>query len=151
GRVTLRVFSSAQLPSIPMPTRLLLCLAFTVGCATPAFAQDAAATETTEPQTFVEMLAAAGIPLTTGAATVPLGDTAEIMLPDGYSAVARAGLEAFYSLTHNAMNGSEVGVIIAPAPNEWMLFFDYDPVGYIKDDEQDDLDAAALMESLTAG
>jgi len=44
-----------------------------------------------------------------------------------------------------------VGVIIGPEPDGWMLFFDYDDVGFVKDEDKDALDGKKLMASMTEG
>lgn len=102
-----------------------------------------------KPKSFVEALERSGIKLTKGPATVKLGSVGEIKLPPKFLAVERDSMKAFYEMTHNSMNGNEVGVIIAPEPEQWMLFFDYDDVGYVKDEDKDALDAKKLMASMT--
>jgi uncharacterized membrane-anchored protein len=123
---------------------LILSLAgFTAGL----FAQEAA-TASSEPQTFIEALQANDIKLIAGPAKVRLGDVAELNLPAGYHAVDKGSFKKFYEFTRNSMGGREAGVIIAP--EEWMLFFDYDATGYVKDDEKDSLDAKKLMKTMNA-
>ncbi len=127
-----------------MHTRLLgrFGLLLALACAaTGLFAQ-------AEPATLVEDLRANGIKLVASPATVKLGDVAELTLPEGFHAVERGSLKKFYEYTRNSMGGQEVGVVIAPG--DWMLFFDYDATGYVKDDEKNSLDASALMKSMTA-
>jgi uncharacterized membrane-anchored protein len=110
------------------------------------FAQEAA--PASEPKSFTEALEAAGIKLTAGPAVVKLGDVAEINLPPGYRAVDKGSMKKFYEFTRNSMGGREVGVVIAPS--EWMLFFDYDDSGYVKDDDKNALDAGKLMKSMNS-
>jgi uncharacterized membrane-anchored protein len=113
------------------------------------FAQEQAATPApAEPKSFIDALQAAGIKLIAGPATVKLGDVAEIKLPDGFRAVEKDSMKKFYEFTRNSMGGREVGVVIAPS--EWMLFFDYEDSGYVKDDEKNSLDAKKLMKSMTS-
>lgn len=135
-----------------MTTRLLARLGLLFGLLVSGLlAQEAApaapAAEPKEP-TFVEALEAAGIKLIAGPATVKLGDVAEINLPAGFRAVDKGSMKKFYEFTRNSMGGREVGVVISPA--EWMLFFDYDDSGYVKDDEKNSLDAGKLMKSMTS-
>lgn len=127
--------------------RALPRLAFMLSTLVPLAAQDEA--PAAEPESFAAAIEQAGVPLIAGPATVRLGEVAEIQLPEGFKAVPADAVATFYELTRNAMNGREVGVIIAPPPGEWMLFFDYDPIGYVKDDEKDQLDADALMRNMT--
>lgn len=90
-----------------------------------------------------------GVKLTYGPATVQLGKVAEVKVPEGFSFVGPDSLDKFFELTHNMRSGKETGVMIAPWG--WLLFFDYDDVGYIKDDQKKDLDAAKLYQSLEEG
>lgn len=114
------------------------------------FAQDAAKTEAEEkPKTFPEALSLAGIKMVAGPTTYGLGKVAEVKLPAGYHGVEAGSLKDYYSLTQNIYGGSEVGVVIGPG--DWVLVFDYDDIGYVKDDEKDALDADKLMASMMEG
>ena len=44
----------------------------------------------------------------------------------------------------------ELGVV-APAGEDWFAVFEFDDVGYVKDDEKDSLDANALLDSIKKG
>ncbi|MFT3868914.1 MAG: DUF2167 domain-containing protein [Nibricoccus sp.] len=90
-----------------------------------------------------------GVNLTHGPAVVKLGKVAELTLPEGYSFVGPDSLDKFYALTQNTRSGNEVGVVLSPA--HWLLFFDYDDIGYVKDDEKKDLDAAKLYQTIEEG
>ena len=100
-----------------------------------------------KPETFIDAIRAAGIKVIASPATVKLGDVAEMPLPEGFHAIDPGSLKKFYEFTRNSMSSQAVGVVIAPS--EWMLFFDYDPSGYVKDDEKNSLDAGKLMKSMT--
>lgn len=121
-----------------------LGLVFCTFTATFLTAQETAS----QPESYVAALQQAGIKLIAGPSTVKLGSVAEINLPAGYHAVEKGSLKKFYEFTRNSMGGDEVGVVIAPG--EWMLFFDYDDVGYVKDDEKNSLDAPKLLKSMTS-
>lgn len=101
-----------------------------------------------EPKTREEAFAAAGVKLVAGPTMVPLGKVAELKLPPGFSFVGPDSLDRFYALTQNQRSGREVGVVMAP--NDWMLFLDYDDIGYVKDEDKDELDADKLMTAMTA-
>lgn len=116
----------------------------------------AAAQESTEtspapdaPKSFVEAVQRAGVKLVAGPATVPLGKVAEIKLAEGFHFVGMDQIEQFYTLTQNSRAGNEVGVLLSP--NDWMLFFAYDDIGFVKDGDKDELQADKLMEAMTAG
>lgn len=104
------------------------------------------AADATKPKTREEALQRAGVKIKSGPATVPLGKVAELKLPENYHFVGKDSLDRFYELTQNVRSGNEVGVVLAPG---YMLFFDYDEIGYVKDEDKDKLDADKLMKSMT--
>lgn len=104
----------------------------------------AAETQVEKKKTFEEQLEQAGVKLTKGPATVPLGKIAELKLPEKYHFVGQDSVKKFYELTQNSQNGKEVGVVLAPG---YMLFLDYDETGYVKDEEK--LDADKIMKTMT--
>ena len=106
---------------------------------------DATAAEEAPPKTREEAFARAGVKLQPGPATVALGNVAELKLPEGYQFVGPESLARFYQLTQKVRNGNEVGVVLAP---NYTLFFDYDDIGYVKDEDKDELDAAKLMSAM---
>jgi Uncharacterized membrane-anchored protein conserved in bacteria len=116
-----------------------------LGLALAAIGADAPAEEA-PPQTREEAFERAGVKLTRGPATVSLGKVAELKLPEGFAFVGEDSLDRFYELTQNIRGGNEVGVLMAP--RDWMLFFDYDEIGYVKDDEKDKLDAGKLLATM---
>jgi uncharacterized membrane-anchored protein len=87
-----------------------------------------------------------------GPGSIPIGDIAKIELSDQYVALDRAGTEKFMELNQNPLEGNEVAVV-APVSDaeQWFLVFQYDEIGYVKDDERDDLDAAAMLKSIQEG
>jgi uncharacterized membrane-anchored protein len=50
----------------------------------------------------------------------------------------------------NPTSGAELG-FLASRTSDWFLVFEFDEVGYIKDDEKNSLDAEAMLESITEG
>src|ERR1051325_5929102 len=116
---------------------VLLFTVFARAADQPA-AKDGAKTEPQDrPKTREEAFERAGVKLVKGPAAVQLGKVAELKLPAGSSFCAEDSLDRFYELTENMRNGKEVRVVMAPA---FMLFFDYDDIGYVKDEEKDKLD-----------
>lgn len=123
-------------------------LLLSAGCVLVAFAEDKPAAPTeARPPTREEALTRAGVKLTKGPATVPLGKAAEMKLPEGYLFIGQDSLAKFFELTRNALRGDEVGVVLAP--NDWTMFFEYEEIGYVKDDDKDKLDAGKLMSTMT--
>ncbi len=123
-----------------------LLVASLVRAADKPAAESSAAEAEAKPKTREEALQRAGVKLQSGPATVPLGKVAELKLPADYHIVAKESLDRFYELTQNVRGGNEVGVVLAPG---YMLFFDYDDAGYVKDEDKDKLDADKLMKSMT--
>ena len=83
-----------------------------------------------------------------------LGNHAEVKVPEGFKFAGKDGAKRFLELTQNPPNGRELGVII-PAEAEkgafWFVIFEFDDVGYVKDEDKDKLDAGALLKSLQEG
>lgn len=114
---------------------------------TPAPTPTAPVAEDSGPKTREEAFLQAGVKLINGPTTVALGKTAEIRLPEGYQFVGPESLDRFFELTRNTRSGNEVGVVLSPS--DWTMFFDYDDVGYVKDDEKDQLNGEKLMKAMT--
>lgn len=124
---------------------LALCLAVFARAVDEPAANTAAAEEE-PPKSRAEAFARAGVTLQSGPATVALGSVAELKLPEGYDFVGPESLDRFYQLTQNVRSGNEVGVVLGP---DYTLFFDYDEIGYVKDEDKDELDPQKLMSSMT--
>jgi uncharacterized membrane-anchored protein len=85
-----------------------------------------------------------------GPSTANLEDIAEINLIKGYLATNSEGTRLAMEECQNPITGQEVGMVITENES-WFVVFEFDPVGYIKDDEKDSLDADALLKSIRAG
>lgn len=84
-----------------------------------------------------------------GPATVDLGDVAEIELGDDYLFLDGEDTIEFMEYVGEPVTGLEVGVVIPKAENEnWALLFEYDPIGYIREDEEESWDLDAVLESI---
>src|SRR5256885_10813009 len=75
-----------------------------------------------------------GVKLIHGPATVKLGSGAEIKVPQDFAFVGPDSLDKFFELTKDIRGGSEVGVLLSP--NSWGLYFDYNDIGFVKDDDK---------------
>ncbi len=90
------------------------------------------------------------LPWKVGTAGAPIGnDLAEIDLGEGLLFLDQAGTRAFLDLSQNPASGDEMA-IVAPATEaeQWFLVFEWNEIGYVKDDEKDELDAAAMLASI---
>jgi uncharacterized membrane-anchored protein len=122
--------------------RTVTLLAALLG-AVPAAAADAPAAPAQPPPQEVKW--------TPGPARVDVGESlAEVKLPETVAFAdgndTRKLLEAMGNITH----GSEQGIIAPKADGEdWFIVFDWHPVGYVKDEEKDQIDADALFKSIS--
>ena len=82
-----------------------------------------------------------------GPATGDLGSTAQVDVPIGYVFAGAADTKTLMEVTQNPVSGDEVG-FLAPSEDDWFVVFEYDDMGYIKDDEKDALDADAMLKSI---
>ncbi len=85
----------------------------------------------------------------TGPATVTLGDdVAEIKLPAGYRFADAEATRTLMQAMGNPPSQQEVGLITPAGEANWFVVFEYAPVGYVKDDDQAEIDADALLKSI---
>jgi uncharacterized membrane-anchored protein len=93
-----------------------------------------------------------GIDWQVGPAIGKLGDVAEITVPEGYRFAGSDGVRKFMELTQNPVGGNELGVILPPeGAGEWFVVFEFNRIGYVKDNEKDALDADAILKSIKEG
>jgi len=50
----------------------------------------------------------------------------------------------------NPTNGRELG-FLAPTNMDWFVVFEFDSIGFVKDDDKDKLDAEAMLKAIKAG
>ena len=86
-----------------------------------------------------------------------LGDVAEIKVPAGYRFTGKEGTRKFLELTQNPPGDNELGTIIPAASSKdaasedsgfWFVIFEFNEVGYVKDDDRDKLNGDALLKSI---
>lgn len=108
------------------------------------------------------LILAAGSPLAAqsdiewidGPATGRLGNVAQILVPEGYRFSGVKGAVRFLELTENIPTGREVGVLIPNVESDsafWFVIFEFDPSGYVKDEDKHELDADKLLKTITKG
>lgn len=88
-----------------------------------------------------------------GPADVDLGkNLAEISLGEDYAFLDGDDTKRLMDAMGNPPSDGEVGLIIPRIdPPPWFLVFEYFPVGYIRDDEKDQLDGNAILKSIKKG
>ncbi|MFH1811076.1 MAG: DUF2167 domain-containing protein [Pseudomonadota bacterium] len=77
-----------------------------------------------------------------------LGEFATIQVPEGYGFVPKSEMPALNAATQNLDNPSDLGAILG---DKFIVFFSWDDIGYVKDDEKDELDAKELLENFQQG
>jgi uncharacterized membrane-anchored protein len=75
---------------------------------------------------------------------------AQLQVPAGFVFTDGNGAKKWGELTTNPVSGKEIG-LVGPKDNSWLVLFEFDDVGYVKDDEKDDLDADALLDDIKEG
>jgi len=85
----------------------------------------------------------------TGPTVGDLGGVAQIKIPKGYAFTGKKGAQTVLELTHNLPDGTEIGALIPTAKDQnWFVIFEFDDIGFVKDEEKDKLDSAAILESI---
>jgi uncharacterized membrane-anchored protein len=124
---------------VPMLTYLIL------GVAGPVFAQSAQ-----QEQDSPLRKAFKATKWTKGPTTAQLSKIANIQLPDEYAAADGDDTRRIMEAMQNPPTGREVGVVF-PGSLAWFAVFEFDDIGYVKDDEKSSLDANAILESIKRG
>jgi uncharacterized membrane-anchored protein len=88
-----------------------------------------------------------------GPVTVDLGDNlAQIDLDKAYIFADGEDTRAIMASLGNPPSHQEVGMIVPKAEGaNWFIIFEFDPIGYVRDDEKDNIDAAAILQSVQSG
>jgi uncharacterized membrane-anchored protein len=88
-----------------------------------------------------------------GPIVAPIGsNVAEISLSTDYVYLDAQGTHKFLELTENPVSGDEIATVSAATDEEaWFLIFEYNPVGYVKDDEADELNADEMLAAIRRG
>jgi uncharacterized membrane-anchored protein len=91
-----------------------------------------------------------GVSWQKGPSVGELGDLGQVKVPAGYVFAGASDTRIIMEANHNPLTGREMG-FVAPAGEEWFAVFEFDDVGYVRDDDKGSLDANALLESIKAG
>ena len=137
----------------PRWKRLALILATTCVLAVPAFAQDADQSSPDEGPTPWQIASKA---MQIGPKTIALRDQATLQLPQGYGFVPTREATQLMEAMGNSENDHFIGLIMPPHAGEddaedWMVSVDYDPAGYIKDEDAKNWNADELLQNLKDG
>ena len=80
-----------------------------------------------------------GLKVIHGPAEATLEKVAQIQLPAGYLFLDGAGTRALMKKSGEPVSGNEMGLIV-PTNANWSVVFEFNDVGYVKDDDKDKLD-----------
>jgi uncharacterized membrane-anchored protein len=88
-----------------------------------------------------------------GPGTFDLGDkVAKLALGEDVVLANRDDATRLLKRMDNVPTGRELGLAAGAADGEdWFVIFEYDPIGFVKDDEAHQIDAQALLESIREG
>ena len=85
-----------------------------------------------------------------GPSTAQIDKWAQIEVAEGFAFADGADTRMLMEAMGNTISGREVG-FFAPEDLEWFVIFEFDDVGYVKDDEKDSLDADAILKTIKNG
>jgi uncharacterized membrane-anchored protein len=97
---------------------------------------------------FAQKSPLASLPWQMGPATVKVADRASLNVPDGYAFLGAAGTRSLNDILHNPPAQRDQ-YTLAPKTLNWIAFFAYEDIGYVKDDEK--LDPDAILQSYREG
>ena len=86
---------------------------------------------------------------TQGPAMAPLEKIAQIQIPENYQAANGEDTRRLMETMQNPPSGREVGIVFHRSG--WFVVFEFDDIGYVKDDEKGSLDPSAMLESIKHG
>lgn len=118
-----------------------------------AFAPLVLAQETTPaaPDPHEAAWKAAGDAMQPGPTVITLRDQAKINLPQGYGFIPPKEGAALMEVMGNQTDENFLGLIFPQSEAEWFVAVDFDPAGYIKDDDAKEWDADELLDNLKEG
>jgi uncharacterized membrane-anchored protein len=85
-----------------------------------------------------------------GPAKANIEKFAQIDIPAGYSFLDGKSTRAMMKASGEPVSGQEVG-FIAPTNEEFSVFFEFNDIGYVKDDDKDKLDPDKLLAAIKKG
>ena len=86
----------------------------------------------------------------TGPGTARLSNVAKIDLPPGYFFIDGKDYVAMLKAEHEPVNGNELG-LLSSTNRDFSVIFEFDDIGYVKDDDKDNLNADKLLDSIKRG
>ena len=120
----------------------VFALVLGLGISSPAHAQDASQGQAEKPINWVR-----------GPSNVDVGERiGELKLGEKLVFANKQDTERILKSMGNPTHGSEVGIVTSSVDGEnWFVLFEWRPVGFVKDDERNEIDADALLASIQKG
>lgn len=84
-----------------------------------------------------------------GPAKAKLKDIAQVDVPEGYVFIDGNGLRALLKRAGEPTSGNELG-LLRPTNHGWSVIFEFDPKGYVKDDDKNNLNADKILAEIKA-
>jgi uncharacterized membrane-anchored protein len=79
-------------------------------------------------------------------------DLAEIRIGEDYVFLDAENTRHLMERLENPVSGTELGTVLPRAEeSNWFIVFEFDEIGYVPDDEKDELDADAILKSIREG
>jgi len=86
----------------------------------------------------------------TGPGKAKIGNYAEINVPQGFRFTGKDGSYKILEASGNFPSGDELGLMINDKEDWWVLF-EFSDIGYVKDDDKEELDADDMLKKMTKG
>jgi uncharacterized membrane-anchored protein len=86
-----------------------------------------------------------------GPRTIALRDQATLKLPEGFGYLPTAEASKLMLAMGNDVGENFIGLIVPLGQEDWMASVDYDPAGYIKDDDAKNWKSDELLQNLKEG
>jgi uncharacterized membrane-anchored protein len=79
-----------------------------------------------------------------------LGSNATVDVPDGFYLIPQESMGRLNEMVQNLSSGNEAGALLSFDGNS-AIYFDFESIGYVEEEEKDDLDADEMLEALRKG
>jgi len=89
-----------------------------------------------------------GLEWTEGPKKFPIGRLAQVDVPQGYRATGAPGTRILLEVMGNRPDDRTLATLMPSDTVAWFVLFTFDDVGYVPDDESDELDANGLLDAL---
>ncbi|MDE2138748.1 MAG: DUF2167 domain-containing protein [Gammaproteobacteria bacterium] len=138
-------------PSLAALLALLLCISGASRAADSPKAPDAPGTPSAAQAALAAARDAARAAIERGPVNIRLRDQAQLELPPGFGFIPQKESAALLSAMGNDAGPDLLGLIVPLGEARWFVVANYDPSGYVKDDDARHWDAEKLLQNLKDG